>query len=108
MAEKVAVQWTVYPPAQGRVFDSELELNQQELGQWLAQDLEKVRLGRVQVLQNQAQELLAVLAQVQVEVVRLVQDQVEQSQGQGQALAESALLLAQEQQRLVHLQMAQV
>jgi len=109
----------------------EQELVRQALDQWLAQDQEsqpdqvqaqvlalpeQVQAQPVEQVQVRAQGLpelveqvlvqLAQVEQVQVQVVQLVQARVEKSQGK--ALAQAALELAQEQRRLVRLQLAQV
>lgn len=87
----------------------------QELGrQWLLDQVAKfpqveqaLQVAKVQAqLVEQVQVQLAQVEQVQVQVVQLAQARVEQSQGR--ALAQAALELAQEQRRLVRLQLAQV
>ena len=97
-------QWSEQESAQ--VQQEQAQDQQSELGQWLAQDLARVRQARVQVLMEQVLAQLAQVEQVQAQVVQLAQALVEKSQGK--ALAEAALVLAQEQRRLVRLQLAQV
>lgn len=79
---------------------------QRDLAQWVALDLARVQRARVQVLEAQVLAQLAQVEQVQVQVVQLAQALVEKSQGR--ELAQAALVLAQEQRRLVRLQLAQV